>query len=280
MRLIHGRLRYHWVQCACTAVYNTSFNVKPERGDPGHMWGIWLFRLKNFWSRIPLWDPKIWSNLIKYPPPSQWIKKINTFPTLHSLTKSESIHRMQIWWTTRSSPGTSYMKARLVSLQCFILKVLPQKTLALSSLGSVLFHCPYEFLCFWMRREGIEIFHLSPLRENSGSMQFIETEKRSSRPLAMFQERRSQKNRLNDELMWSLVASQHDFHGQNPPKVKKSSSWMISYVSKEEVIFVRVHSHGVARSKRMNFNCPVAETNESIEPNDKNLEVNRLVHIF
>ena len=38
-----------------------------------------------------------------------------------------------------------------------------------------------EFLCFWMWREGIEIFHLSSLRENSGSMQFVEMEKRSSR---------------------------------------------------------------------------------------------------
>ena len=73
------------------------------------------------------------------------------------------IHRMQIWRTTWSSPGTSYMKARLVSLRCFVLKVLPQKTLALSSLCSVLFRCAYELLCFWMRREGIEIFHLSPL---------------------------------------------------------------------------------------------------------------------
>ena len=27
-----------------------------------------------------------------------------------------NIHRMQIWWTTRSAPGTSRMKARLVRL--------------------------------------------------------------------------------------------------------------------------------------------------------------------
>ena len=91
------------------------------------------------------------------------------------------INRMQIWGTTRSSPGTSYMKARLVSLRWFVLKMLPQKTLALSSICSVLFRCAYELLCFWMRQEGIEIFHRSPLRENNGSMQFVETEKRSSR---------------------------------------------------------------------------------------------------
>ena len=137
------------------------------------------------------------------------------------------IHRMQIWRTTRSSPGTSYMKARLVSLQCFVFKVLPQKTLALSSLCFVLFRCAYEFLCFRMRREGIEIFHLSPLRENSGSMQFVQTEKRSSRSpreLKFACYISGEKISENDELMWSLVASQHDFHGQNPPKVKKSSS--------------------------------------------------------
>ena len=28
---------------------------------------------KNFWSKSPPWGPKIWSNLMKYPP-SQWIK--------------------------------------------------------------------------------------------------------------------------------------------------------------------------------------------------------------
>ena len=64
---------------------------------------------------------------------------------------------------------------------------------------------------------------------------------------------------------------------------------MISSVSKEEVICVRVHSrsHGVTRSKyygaitkRMNFNCPVAETNESIEPNDNNLELNAIAYTF
>ena len=70
-----------------------------------------------------------------------------------------------------------------------------------------------------MRRERIEIFHRSPLRENSGSMQFLDTKKRSSRsprdtPRGMFQDRRPQKNCLNDELMWCLVVFQYDFHGQ------------------------------------------------------------------
>ena len=46
--------------------------------------------------------------------------------------------------------------------------------------------------------------------------------------------------------MWCLVEFQNDFHGQYPPQVKESSSCMISTVSKlEEVICVRVYSHGI-----------------------------------
>ena len=48
-----------------------------------------------------------------------------------------------------------------------------------------------------------------------------------------------------------------------------------------------MHSHGIARSKyygaitkRMNFNCPVDETSEGIEPNDNNLELNAIACIF
>ena len=33
-------------------------------------------------------------------------------------------------------------------------------------------------------------------------------------------------------------------------------------------------------TKRMNFNCPVAETNERIEPNDNNLELNAIAYTF
>ena len=64
---------------------------------------------------------------------------------------------------------------------------------------------------------------------------------------------------------------------------------MISSVSKEEVfcIHVHLHVHGIARSKyygaitkRMKFNCPVAETSESIEPNDRNLELNTIAYTF
>ena len=90
------------------------------------------------------------------------------------------IHRMQIWRTTRSAPGTSLMKARLVGLWCFVLTMFPQRGLASSSIWTVLFRCGYELLCFWTPRERILIFHRSPLRENSGSMQFVEKKERSS----------------------------------------------------------------------------------------------------
>jgi len=69
------------------------------------------------------------------------------------------IHRMQIWRTTRSSPRTSRMKARLVSLWCFVWTMLSQKSLGSSSIRSVLFRPPYAFLCSWMPLEGSEIFH-------------------------------------------------------------------------------------------------------------------------
>ena len=55
--------------------------------------------------------------------------------------KKQAIHRMQIWRTTRSAPGTSPMKVRLVRLWCFVLTMLPQKDLVLSSIWSVLFRC-------------------------------------------------------------------------------------------------------------------------------------------
>ena len=71
------------------------------------------------------------------------------------------------------------------------------------------------------------------------------------------------------------------------PKLKKSSSRKISSVLKEEVICVRVHSHGIPRNKyygtitkRMNFNYPVVETSESIKPNDNDLELKAISYTF
>ena len=41
-----------------------------------------------------------------------------------------AIHRMQIWRTTQSAPGTSSTKVRLVRSRCFVLTMLPLKSLA------------------------------------------------------------------------------------------------------------------------------------------------------
>ena len=116
------------------------------------------FSVKSCWTPLKLKQQKLVS------PAFFWL-------VLWQLAMPPSIkplHQMQIWRTTRSAPGTSYMKARLVSLWCFVLTMFPQIILASSSICSVLFRSGKELLCFWMRREGTEIFHLSPLRENSG----------------------------------------------------------------------------------------------------------------
>ena len=46
-----------------------------------------------------------------------------------------AIHRMQMWRTTRSVPGTSRMKARLVRLRCFVLTMLSRKVLLCCRFG-------------------------------------------------------------------------------------------------------------------------------------------------
>ena len=83
------------------------------------------------------------------------------------------------------------------------------------------------FLCFRMQQEGIEIFHYSPPRENSGSTQFVVTRKRGSQWLreltfvCYVSGRRSQKKLLKYMLMWCLVVFQHDSHGQYLPQAKE-----------------------------------------------------------
>ena len=57
-----------------------------------------------------------------------------------------SIHRMQIWRTTPSAPGTSSMKVRLVRPRCFVFTMLPLKSLASSRWSSlVYFAMPTSF---------------------------------------------------------------------------------------------------------------------------------------
>ena len=71
------------------------------------------------------------------------------------------------------------------------------------------------------------------------------------------------------------------------PKLKKSSSWVISSVSKEDIIYPCIHWHRITQNKfdsaitkRMNFNCPIVETSESTEPSDNYLVLNAIAYIF
>ena len=70
--------------------------------------------------------------------------------------KSIYIHRMQIWRTTWSPPGTSCMKARLVRPLCFVLTMLHQKSLASSSIWSVSFRPGCEFCVSECHQKGVK----------------------------------------------------------------------------------------------------------------------------
>ena len=76
-------------------------------------------------------------------------KRITLFPSV-------VIHRMQIWRTTRSPPGTSCMKARLVRPLCFAFAMLPQKSLASSSIWSVSFRPGCEFCVSECHQKGVK----------------------------------------------------------------------------------------------------------------------------
>ena len=89
--------------------------------------------------------------------------------------------------------------------------------------------------------------------------------------------------------MWCLVVFQHDRMPSTFPKVKKSYSWETSSVSKEEVVYRRLHftqteSHEanitVELPSEWTSTTPVVETSESIEPNDTNVEVNAIGYTF
>ena len=82
---------------------------------------------------------------------------------LSSVQNLTRIHRMQIWRTTRSPPGTSCMKARLVRPLCFVLTMLPQKSLASLSICFYLFRFAYEFVVFSMPPEESEKYYTIPL---------------------------------------------------------------------------------------------------------------------
>ena len=55
------------------------------------------------------------------------------------------IHRMQIWQTTRSVPGTSCMKVRLVMPRCFVLTIFPWKILLRGRSSLFYFAMPTSF---------------------------------------------------------------------------------------------------------------------------------------
>ena len=115
----------------------------------------------------------------------------------------------------------------------------------------------------------MEIVQRSLLRENSGSMQFVDTKEVSSRSLrdwTLFATFSGWKV-LQNQLVWCLVKFQHDCMASTIPKVKKSSSWKTSSVLKEEFIYVRLHftqteSHeaNITVESRTNFNYPRRET--------------------
>ena len=97
----------------------------------------------------------------------------------------------------------------------------------------------------------------------------------------MFQDRRSQeKNGLNDKLMWCLVVFQHNFHGQYLNQVEEKLFLKDIHCLKRKSC---LRSLSLARNKYygviikwMNFNCPIIETSESIEPSDNALELNAI----
>ena len=69
------------------------------------------------------------------------------------------------------------------------------------------------------------------------------------------------------------------FYGQYPTQVKEE-------LFLNDILFgIYIHSYRIAQrkfygaiTKRMNFNCPVAETSESIELNDNNFELNAIAY--
>ena len=67
--------------------------------------------------------------------------------------------KVQIWRTTRSAPGTSQMKARLVRLWTFCFtNAFPGKSYFVVDLVPF-FRLPYAFLCSWMPLQQSGIFH-------------------------------------------------------------------------------------------------------------------------
>ena len=153
--------------------------------------------------------------------------------------------------------GKGCMKVGLVGPRCFVLfwQYFPGKVL-LRRRWVCFIRYAFEFLWSWMQPEGMEFVQRSLPRENSWSMQFVETKKvrsRSPRELkfvrCIFRLEDLTKS-VKWEAMWCLVVFRHDCMASFFPKVKMSSSWNTSSVSKEEVVYVSLHySDWITRSK-------------------------------
>ena len=104
---------------------------------------------------------------------------------------------------------------------------------------------------------------------------------------ATFQDRRSQKNRLNDKLMWCLVVLWHDFHGQCPDQVEEKLFQKHILCLKRRCLCLRPLTQNRTKQilrcitkKLINFNCAVIETSVSIEPSNNALELNAIAYTF
>ena len=78
-------------------------------------------------------------------------------------------------------------------------------------------------------------------------------------------------------------------HAQYLPQGKESYSWETSFVSKEEVVYLRQHftqtelheaNLTVESPTKWTSTTPIVETSESIEPNDTDLELNAIGYTF
>ena len=104
----------------------------------------------------------------------------------------------------------------------------------------------------------------------------------------MFQDRRSQKNCFNDELICCLVVFQHDFHEQYFNRVKeelflkdilclKRRGCLRSCPLAQNFTWNKYYS---VITKWINLNCPVVETSKSIEPSGNALGLNAIPLAF
>ena len=140
-----------------------------------------------------------------------------------------------------------------------------------------------------MPPEGIEIVQRSPLREKSGSMQFIKTKEVSSRSprrgnwslLATFSGWKTF-NRKSSKWWASPVVIQHNFHALYLSQGKEKLLLKVVYV------LLLLYPDWIEHEKNLTvvspsewtLTVPVVETSESIEPNDNNLKLSAIGYIF